>query len=583
MRRWTLTLDNPVVTKEFRSRMRGARAYWLLFGYLLLLSLTLFFAYLSWWNSHQNAMDYSGGGTAGFTVGRTFFAVLFYAQAILVTLITPALTAGAISIEREQRTFEMLRSTTLSPRAITLGKLASSVSFIVLLLTSSLPLVSLCFLLGGVSPGEVFFGYLLLVCDAFVFGAIGLAWSAYAANTATATALSYGSIFLWFALTFPFTMPTFTSNGGNFALSYGLSALNPVGAVTGAVATEHYYGWTLAAWIPALLVNGALGTLLVLACINRLEDYPAQRAWGMRGAVLVFCGLLLLFGNGMIFSPMVQTQGMTDYAQIGTLMLVALGAVLLFLPVFVTGDLAEWTPRGSARATFFSGWTPARAIGNATLPSGLPFALLLAALIAGLMFAAVQLGSGPQTLLLRRGGPVQNAVYLTSANLGMVTPLLWQAAGLLAALVVGLGGLGFMLSVLLGNRWAALTMLYLLLILGMALPFFTYGTLDHHDAVLARSNPAINTLYLCPWLGLWQLATSLVLLHPHQAYETFEYTFPVVPGLAGYGDNTIWIMSALLYLLLGAVGYAVGFVSLRRRSTAGNGALPAKTAVASIK
>ena len=286
MRRWTLTLDNPVVTKEFRSRMRGARAYWLLFGYLLLLSLTLFFAYLSWWNSHQVAMDYGGGGQAGFTVGRTFFLVLFYAQAILVTLITPALTAGAISIEREQRTFEMLRSTTLPPRAITLGKLASSVSFIVLLLTSSLPLVSLCFLLGGVSPGEVFFGYLLLVCDAFVFGAIGLAWSAYAANTATATALSYGSIFLWFALTFPFAVPML--GGGNFGLSYGLSALNPVGAVTGAVAAEHYYGWTLAAWIPALLIKGALGTLLVLSCINRLEDYPARRAWGMRVAALVF-------------------------------------------------------------------------------------------------------------------------------------------------------------------------------------------------------------------------------------------------------------------------------------------------------
>ncbi len=51
------TLDNPVVTKELRGRMRGARTYWLLFGYLLLLSLILFFSYLGWWNSHSNAME----------------------------------------------------------------------------------------------------------------------------------------------------------------------------------------------------------------------------------------------------------------------------------------------------------------------------------------------------------------------------------------------------------------------------------------------------------------------------------------------------------------------------------------------
>ena len=559
MGRWAL--DNPVVTKEFRSRMRGSRAYWLLFGYLLLLSLTLFFAYLQWWNSHQVAMDYGGGGDAGFTVGRTFFLVLFYAQAIMVTLITPALTAGAISIEREQRTFEMLRSTTLPPRAITLGKLASSVSFIVLLLTSSLPLVSLCFLLGGVSPGEVFFGYLLLVCDAFLFGAIGLAWSAYAANTATATALSYGSIFLWFAMTFPFTIP-----GINNQASVGLGALNPVGAVTNAVAPEHYYGWTLAGWIPALLITGALGALLVLACINRLEDYPAQRAWGMRLAALVFCGLLLLFGNGIIFSPSVQ--GMPDYAQIGVLTTVAFAAIILFVPVFVTGDLAEWTPQRSAFRTLFSGWIPKRLLGNAALPSGLPFSLLVTALIAGLMFAAVHLAAGLQAPPGMFGTRGMQSLPVSASSMGAVTPLLWQSAWLLGAVVVGLGGVGFLLSVLLSNRWAALTMLYLLLLLAMALPFVSYGTLSAHDSVLAARSPSLNSLYLCPWLGLWQLSYSLVTLYPHQVpvNETFAGTFPVVQGLAGYGNNTIWIISASLYLLLGAACYGVGFIVLRLKA-----------------
>ena len=118
------TLGNPVVTKELRGRMRGARTYWLLFGYLFLLSLLFFFWYLGWWSSHSNAMQ-NGAASASFTAGRMFFKVLFYAQAVMIALITPALTAGAISVEREQRTFEMLRSTVLKPRSIVWGKLVS--------------------------------------------------------------------------------------------------------------------------------------------------------------------------------------------------------------------------------------------------------------------------------------------------------------------------------------------------------------------------------------------------------------------------------------------------------------------------
>ena len=87
MRTWTL--DNPVITKELRGRMRGARTYWLLFGYLLLLSLILFFSYLGWWNQHSSEME-RGSASAGFTVGRTFFEILFYSQAVMIALITPA-------------------------------------------------------------------------------------------------------------------------------------------------------------------------------------------------------------------------------------------------------------------------------------------------------------------------------------------------------------------------------------------------------------------------------------------------------------------------------------------------------------
>ena len=562
------TLDNPVITKELRGRMRGARTYWLLFGYLLLLSLILFFSYLGWWNQHSNEME-RGSASAGFTVGRTFFQILFYTQAVMIALITPALTAGAISVEREQRTFEMLRGTILRPRAIVWGKLASSVSFVALLLTSSLPLLSLCFLLGGVSPGEVFFAYLLLVGDAFLFGAIGLCWSAYAANTATATVLSYATLILFFVVTGPFAAPVVF--GGGFTSSAGLCALNPVGAVTGAVVPEHYYGWTLPAWVPALLLNGTLSALLVLACINRLEDFPARRATALRLVTLLFAGLLVFFGDGIVMG-VVRTFLMSVVQsswQVMFLLMIAFGLLLLFVPVLVTGDLESWvaSARRSPALALAQSWSPRRIFGDATLPSGLPLALLLTALVLALSFAATHLSSfapGGGTTHFAAAFPASRPVPAVSGITGaQVSDILQQSALLLVAVVVGIAGLGFLLSVLLGNRWSSLTLLYLALVLAVALPFFSYAELSGRDAAAAAHSPAVNSLYLCPFVPLWQLTDTL---DPRPSFG--GDSAGAVVGMAGYGVWPLWVGTGLLYLAAGLVSYAVALAILKRRVTA---------------
>ncbi len=548
----TWTLDNPVVTKELRGRMRGGRTYWLLFGYLLLLSLILFFSYLGWWNSHSNAME-AGGASAGFTVGRTFFKILFYSQAVMIALITPALTAGAISIEREQKTFEMLRGTILRPRAIVWGKLASSVSFVTLLLTSSLPLLSLCFLLGGVSPGEVFFAYVLLVGDAFLFGAIGLCWSAYAANTATATVLSYATLILFFVVTGPFAAPVVFSNGT--APSFGLGALNPVGAVTGAVLPEHYFGWTLPGWVPALLLNGTLTALLVLSCINRLEDFPSRRAAALRVVTLLLAGLLLFFGDGMALG-IAPLAALPLAGEVFLLLVIAGGLLLLFVPVLVTGDRADWAD-GSARRP----WSPRRVFGDATLPSGLPLALLLSALVLGLTLAAPHLSITPSIMqqMRSRGGPISavGAAPLAAVNGARVGDVVEQGALLLLLVVAGISGLGFLLSVLLRNRWSALTLLYLALILANALPFFSYATVPSQDAPAVARSAGVNSLFLCPFVPLWQLADTL------DSKPSFG-TLGAVSGMSGYGVRPLWIGSGLLYLGIGAASYAAALALLRR-------------------
>ncbi|MGI4787438.1 MAG: ABC transporter permease [Janthinobacterium lividum] len=549
--------DNPVVTKELRGRMRGSRTYWLLFGYVLLLSLILFFSYLGWWNQHSADMQ-TGGSSAGFTVGRTFFKILFYSQAVMMALITPALTAGAITVEREQRTFEMLRGTILRPGSIVWGKLASSVSFVVLLLTSSLPLLSLCFLLGGVSPGEVFFAYLLLIMDALLFGAIGICWSAYAGGTATATVLSYATLILFFVATIPFASPALSD--GSMA-SFGLCALNPVGAVTGAVLPEHYYGWILPAWIPALLLNGTLTALLVLASINRLEDFPAHRAAALRGGTLLFAGLLIFFGNGIIFGGwtaigIVWGVGFGSHVQLTAQLGLASALLLLLVPILVTGDLEGWAKKKA--------WSPRRILGEATLASGLPFALLLTAVVIGLTFAGTYFAAHiPNTQLFFTTQQLFRGRFGRPANLslspGQISLIIEQTCWMLLLVVAGIRGLGFLFSVLLNNRWTSLTLLYLTLLFAVALPYFSYATLVGEDAVAASHNFAVNALYLCPFVPIRELISPVDLQNSYGNASA-------ITGMLGYGSLPLWVGTSLVYLAIGLVSFALAHIILRRQT-----------------
>src|SRR2546421_12517604 len=78
-----LTWDNPVLVKEFRTRMRGARAYWVLLVYVLLLTLVVGFMYLNWYSQTT-----AGGVShqAASATGRLLFQVLFSFQAGVVAV-----------------------------------------------------------------------------------------------------------------------------------------------------------------------------------------------------------------------------------------------------------------------------------------------------------------------------------------------------------------------------------------------------------------------------------------------------------------------------------------------------------------
>jgi len=187
--------ENPVLLKEMRSRMRGGRAFGTLFLYVCFLCGVLYITVLLLRASWAVAR----GGVSMFSGGRILFTVLSYLQALLIIFITPALTSGSITLEKEQRTLEMLLITLLRAKDIVLGKLVASLSYVFLLLLSSLPLASLCFLFGSISLGEILRGYLLLALFTLFFGSFGLFWSTVFNRTLVSTVFAYATV-LFFVL-----------------------------------------------------------------------------------------------------------------------------------------------------------------------------------------------------------------------------------------------------------------------------------------------------------------------------------------------------------------------------------------------
>lgn len=180
---------NPVFARELKQRMRGRHVWLVLTLYLSVLAVILRWVYVA------AARDTFNGGInllASATAGRAIFQWLLFFMLLLVCFIVPGLTAGAISGERERQTMVALQLTLLRPRSIVAGKLLASLAFVVLLIIASLPLVTVPFLVGGVSVGEVVKGMWMVLATAVTLACLTLACSAVLRRTQTATVVAYG-------------------------------------------------------------------------------------------------------------------------------------------------------------------------------------------------------------------------------------------------------------------------------------------------------------------------------------------------------------------------------------------------------
>jgi ABC-type transport system involved in multi-copper enzyme maturation permease subunit len=161
--------------------------------------------------------------------GREVFQWLTYAMLAAAILIVPVFPSTALVKEVRRGTMELLLNSPLSSTTIYFGKALAMLGFVILLLFATLPAMTCCFLMGGLSLTEDvlrLYAFLMLVCTQLIV--IGLLVGTWCRSSESALRWSYGITFL---LTIVPWFPDALFPGGTSPIARGLQWLKLISPI----------------------------------------------------------------------------------------------------------------------------------------------------------------------------------------------------------------------------------------------------------------------------------------------------------------------------------------------------------------
>lgn len=245
-------MHNPVFASSAKRRMRSYRAPLLisLYGIFLLVVSIAAIATLQ-----QNELSLND-----LRIGLNTYVYLVVMQFILIILVAPALTAGSISGERERQTLDLLLSTRVGAFRIVIGKMLSTVSFLALMIFTSLPAMAITLFFGGVAFIDMLFSVAFLIICAFSCCAIGIFCSALFKRSVTSTVVAYLFVFAFGIGTLVFPI-LFQQSALTKAIDISYQVTSYSGTVTASMPTAQD---VMSALPKILYLNPMIGLLALL-------------------------------------------------------------------------------------------------------------------------------------------------------------------------------------------------------------------------------------------------------------------------------------------------------------------------------
>lgn len=177
----------PLLTKELIEQAQHKRTYILRVIYAVVLySLALW---------QYNVTIGGASGFANLGRGREFFWPLISVQVLAIMLLLPAITCGAVTVEKEKDTLALLLLTKLSPWTIVFEKLLSRIFAMGTYQLLSLPLFGIVQSMGGVELWQIVAAILGLMILTIAVGSISILCSTWFRTTTEAFIMAYLSVY----------------------------------------------------------------------------------------------------------------------------------------------------------------------------------------------------------------------------------------------------------------------------------------------------------------------------------------------------------------------------------------------------
>jgi ABC-type transport system involved in multi-copper enzyme maturation permease subunit len=288
-------ISTAVMAKDLRLRMRGWRWAGVVTLYVAILA-AVALAFL--------VQRYNPASGQAPDAGIRLLQSLSLFQLFLLLFVTPASVAGAISGERQQRTWDLMLVARVPAREIVWGKFLAGMAFNLILICASLPIFSLVFLFGGLTLADLVPIFVVFLATVLLLSAASLLVSvltarlsvSYMISMVVALTLTVGISLLALDLQSPATPGLLTLGSIPFQSVQTLSPLTPLahldplaallsalpaetgGTLLGPLGTvQHAFGlpWELPLW-GAFLLCAVLLSLVLILVTTRLVHHPIR-------------------------------------------------------------------------------------------------------------------------------------------------------------------------------------------------------------------------------------------------------------------------------------------------------------------
>ncbi|MBM4077713.1 MAG: ABC transporter permease, partial [Planctomycetes bacterium] len=266
-------LAGPLFSREALTVPRQLKHFLIRSGYVGALFILMYTAAQTTfgWQQVRNLGDIA-------RFGELVFQVFAFVQLTLMIFFSVLFAAGNVSQEKDRRTMLLLLMTDLHDRELVLGKLCASLLLPAVLLATSIPVMVVVHILGGVSLDQIACVTAIAAAAGFLAGTWGSLVAFWREKTFQTLAISLIGVVMYIGV----VEGAGVLAGSNESVKFVLGSLNPFRATLRVLEPFNLSGNTtyLTAAKFSTVALAGLGTILAIATVIQVRIWNPSRTLG---------------------------------------------------------------------------------------------------------------------------------------------------------------------------------------------------------------------------------------------------------------------------------------------------------------